>query len=203
MGTRVEEPYTREVKSSKWYEENASVDMWQNIGVEEVPAERSSTMRGERVIEPEEDHKYVVRVPKLSFSDRLAILLGDQVPVEVVDQFQTFSLEDWTPTLSELERKKLREWLLAPETTGPVQPSPTDRELKQQADDMVLKANRTHNPDLIEAIKNLPDDQVIEIKIPRSVTLTHQQKCDIQRLVNALVNGSYTAKPKKSVEAAK
>jgi ribosomal protein L10 len=178
---------------TKEYENQGQYDFWESLPVVEEVKHHYSTKWtysrrfGDVTVQVEPAKPASSRWQRLKDA-----WYGGQPALAVTETEHFLMAEDLEETpLSEAERKAARAWCL--EASDPVRTdgSPTPSEQKQQADKLVANFKRTHNPELIEAIKKLPSASELLLKFKRELTDT--EKRTIRQVAQAIV----TKKPVK------
>lgn len=173
------------------YEEQGAFTIWDTLGVEEI--ERSEEGHTTHVvIRAEDERTFIVDSIKPRLIERLKFLFGKPIPFALRETWKGFEVanQDEYEKLSQEEKSLQRGWVLQ----GPANPdvatgsNPTPKQQGEKALEL-LQSPRTHNPDLIKAIANLPAADEVLIKLPRGVKLNREEKSVVKKFVRDLLSG--------------
>lgn len=179
------------VRSSKSYEDEGVFDIWTALPVE-IEWVTETTYAPLYSNDTEDSGVLVIPAPqpKSRWKRLKAAWHGEESLLMVSEQTAVLRAEGVELVPDEEASRINRAWTLQGENNGAVKKNPTPREQGMEADELVAKYPREHNPELIEAIKHLPSASELLLKFPRE--LTNEEKRAINRIARGIVSGKPT-----------
>lgn len=172
-------------------------DLWDNLDVEQEEQITTEIVDYKFISDSNTDHAWVVTTPALSLKERVGVLFGKTVPVEVTEKTSGYLLN-----LTDEQRREKRQWVLECDPDAPVTASLTPREQMAKEQKILSGYKRQHRPELIEAIKALKENDTITVKLPKGRSMTRAQKAELAKVISKIIAGfSFKPTPRPTVPA--